>query len=109
MKTVQELERKPRLQVRTGRFSLTLWDRKMLLSNGHKDSIGYIEVVTTVRRACLQYSVKNRLTGKFENQQIWFPADDIRTLAALIDKLNDVDVEGDSSPSMSSSMSRGDE
>ena len=88
--------KRPFRSVRAGRFQISIWTFRRLLSNGSSDSTSYIEKWVYVDRVCIQYSTLNRLTGRFENQTVWFPVDDLRNLARVIDQL---DCEDESPPS----------
>ena len=81
----------PRKKFRVGRFQISTWVFRRLLSNGDKDSTIYLERWVDVERACIQYSTFNKATGQWENQSIWCPVDDLRSLAEVIDQLNEVD------------------
>jgi len=73
------------------------------LSHGDKDSTLYLEQWVDVERACIQYSTFNKVTGQWENQTLWCPLDDLRSLAAVVDQLNQ---EDDSSSSSSAEGSK---
>jgi len=93
----------PRKKVRAGRFQLSMWVFRRLLSHGDKDSTLYLEQWVDVERACIQYSTFNKVTGQWENQTLWCPLDDLRSLAAVVDQLNQ---EDDSSSSSSAEGSK---
>ena len=86
----------PLKKVRAGRFQISIWTFRKLLSNGGKDSIIYLEQWVNVERACIQYSTFNKATGQWENQAIWCSLDDLRSLAEVVEQLNG---EEESSPS----------
>ena len=86
----------PLKKVRAGRFQISIWTFRKLLSNGGKDSTIYLEQWVNVERACIQYSTFNKATGQWENQAIWCSLDDLRNLAEVVEQLNG---EDSSSPS----------
>ncbi len=80
---------KPYRKVRFGRFSLTFWKYNVLLNNGKdKDDISYLERWVPVRKACLQYSKKDKCTKEWINQCIWMDDVEIRDLGKLLDESN---------------------
>jgi len=87
------------MKLRQGRFSLAFFRRKVILKNTpDTDSIIYIEKILEIERACLQYSVKNRHSNIWQNQQIWFSVNDLISLRNLLDKLDEYsEMEDDSS------------
>jgi len=89
-KTEQNNKKKPEMKICFGRFSITVWRQKRLFSSGDKDDIGYIEKEVELVRLCIQHSVKNKLTGKWRNQQIWINPDDLLDLSNLLDKYDGV-------------------
>ena len=95
---------KPLKKVRAGRFQISIWKFQKLLSNGRKDSTAYVEQWMDVERACIQYSTYNKATGQWANQAIWCSIDDLRSLAEVVDQLNE---EDDSSSSSSSCEDKG--
>ena len=93
---------KPLKKVRAGRFQISTWVFRKLFSSGGKDSTIYMEKVIDVERACIQYSTFNKATGQWENQSIWCSIDDLRSLADVVEQLNEEDEEDDSSSPSSS-------
>ena len=95
----------PRKKFRVGRFQISTWVFRRLLTNAEKDSTIYLERWVDVERACIQYSTYNKATGQWENQAIWCPVDDRQNLAKVLDQLNEedpspsVEEDGSSSPS----------
>ena len=90
---VEDSEKKnPLKKVRAGRFQISIWVFRRLLSSGDKDSAIYLEKWVDVERACIQYSTYNKATGQWKNQCIWCSIDDLRSLAEAYDKLNDEDI-----------------
>ena len=79
---------RPKEKIRCGRFSLTFWPQKRVLCSGNPEDTGYIERQVEMTRVCLQYSVKNRHTGKWLNQQIWFNLEDLSDLRELLGELS---------------------
>ena len=82
---------KPLKKVKTGRFQISTWVFRRLFTNGDKDSTIYLEKWVDVERACIQYSTYNRATGQWENQSIWCSIDDLRSLAGVVEQLNEED------------------
>jgi len=95
--------KQPEQKVTSGKFSLTIWPQKRILSSGDKDDISYIERTVELKRVCLQFSQKNRHTGKWINQQIWFNLDHLSDLGELLEKLSEEYTEEEESSSSSSS------
>jgi hypothetical protein len=92
------IENSPLRKIRVGRFQISIWRFKKLLSNGGKESTAYIEQWIDVDRACIQYSTKNRTTGQWENQSIWCPAEELRCLASVVDQFNKIEGGDEQSP-----------
>ena len=91
---------KPLRVYRSGRFKISVWRFRQLLTNGRdRDSITYLERWTDVQRVCLEYGTYNRSTRAWKNQRIWLDPEDLRSLGDVLDK---VDGEGSTSPSPSS-------
>ncbi len=88
---------RPVKKARCGKISISVWRQKRLLP-GDKASTGYVEQYVEFWRACVQHSSKSRNTGAWQNQQIWLNVDELRDLANAMDEL---DREGDTSPSPS--------
>jgi len=88
----------PLKKVRAGRFQISTWVFHRLFSSGDKDSTIYLEKWVDVERACIQYSTFNKATGQWENQSIWCSIDDLRSLADVVEQLNE---DEDSSSSSS--------
>ena len=80
---------KPLYKARAGRFQISIWAFRRLLTNGSPDSTFYLEKQVDVHRACIQYSTLNKATGQWKNQAIWCSVDDLRSLAMVIDKIED--------------------
>lgn len=99
-------ENKPVKKFRSGRFQISIWVFRQLLSNGRKDSTGYIERLVDVERVCLQYSTKNRQTGEWENQSLWCALEDLRSLTEVLEQLRK---EEDAPPSSDDDKSERDE
>ena len=88
---------KPLRVYRSGRFKISVWRFRQLLTNGRdRDSITYLERWTDVQRVCLEYGTYNRSTQTWKNQRIWLDPEDLRSLGDVLDK---VDGEGSISPS----------
>ena len=95
-----ESRKKPLRKFKVGRFQISIWKFTQLLSNGGKESTSYVEQWVDIERACVQYSTYNKANGQWENQSIWCAADDLRNLASVVDKFNELeDGEEDSSSS----------
>ena len=88
-------DKRPLKKIRVGRFQMSLWVSKRLLTSGSRDSTAYIEKEVDVERVCIQYSTKNRATGQWENQSIWCSADDVRILGEVLDRFIEQDMEED--------------
>lgn len=93
----QESKNKPLKKVRVGRFQISLWQFKRLLTSGDPESIIYTEQWTDVAKVCVQYSTFNKGTNHWENQKIWCAPDDLRDFQEAIDQLSEG--ETPSSPS----------
>jgi hypothetical protein len=93
---VKDVGNTPLRKVRAGRFQISLWVFRKLLSNGGTHSTIYLEQWVDVERACIQYSTYNKATAQWENQAIWCSLDDVRHLAQVVEQLNG---EEESSPS----------
>ena len=91
---------KPLRVYRSGRFKISVWMFRQLLTNGRdRDSITYLEQSVVAQRVCLEYSTYNRATRTWKNQRIWLDPEDLRSLGDVLEK---VDGEGSASPSPSS-------
>ena len=77
-------KKQPLKKVRAGRFQISIWRFQKLLNSSKKDTTAYIEQWVDVERACIQYSAFNKETGQWENQAIWCPIDDLRSLADVV-------------------------
>lgn len=86
-------DNRPLRKIRVGRFQISIWKFKQLLSNGGRESTAYVEQWVDVERACIQYSTLNRATRQWENQCIWCPAEELRVLASVLDQFNDSEDE----------------
>ena len=78
---------KPIKKVKAGRFQISLWKFRRLLTSGSPDSTAYHEQWVDVDRVCIQYSTFNRATNQWENQSIWCAPGDLRNLVNVLDNL----------------------
>ena len=100
-------KKEPLKKVRAGRFQISTWVFRRLFSSGDKNATAYLERWIDVERACIQFSTFNKTTGQWENQAIWCSVDDLRSLADVVEKLNEEDGEGSSSSSSCKNKNRG--
>lgn len=77
----------PVKKVRSGRITVTLWERKVTREDGE---------TVEFQRACVQHSRKNKDSDEWNNQQIWLNVEELRNMAEALDELNE---EGEKSPS----------
>lgn len=79
-------ENRPVARVRTGRFQISLWKRKVVLPVRHAyDS----ERTLVVTRACVQHSRWNRISREWQNQSVWCSVEELRDLVQVLDGLNE--------------------
>lgn len=78
----------PVRKVRSGRITVTLWEREIRRKDGETFEF---------QRACVQHSRKRKDNDEWVNQQIWLNVDELRNLAEALDEINQE--EGDKSPS----------
>ena len=92
----QKLETKgkntPLHQIRIGRFQISTWAFRRLVTNGDPESTCYHENWVDELRVCIQHSTYSKSTGKWNNQKIWCSPGDLRNLSEALDTLNEGDL-----------------
>jgi hypothetical protein len=80
---------KPIKKVKAGRFQISLWKFRRLLTSGSPDSTAYHEQWVDVDRVCIQHSTFNRATNQRKNQDIWCAPGELRNLVSVLDKIGE--------------------
>ena len=75
----------PVMRVRNRRFQITFWKTTKVIKA--KDECG-AERVGQVLRVCVQYSRFSYVRRAWENQSIWFNADELRDLIGALEQFN---------------------
>ncbi len=85
----REMENKkgPVFRTRSGRFQVSIWRRLETIPAEHDFDAERQRVIT---RVCVQHSKWNRISGGWNNQDIWCGVCELRDLVQALDKLNDV-------------------
>ena len=89
---MEQKKKGPIRSKRVGRFQVSIWKRRKVVPV--KDDFG-VEREFDVVRACVQYTRYKRSTGAYESQRIWCSPEELRSLAQVLDELNDVQGGGE--------------
>ena len=80
-------KKQPLKKEKVGRFQITLWNSKRLLTSGDPDDVAYIEHWVDVETVCIQYSQRISGTDNWKNQKIFCKPGELRDLSAVLDQM----------------------